>query len=383
MKQGRKSALGGKCCFLRRLGPHAGTADGFGRIISMHTSNRDLLTRPNGLRVLWSGWPLILMLLPLAFAQPACQTYDRERSIKLASRKDAPAEVAKQVEALIPFALDRSVKIRPSLLKIGSGCLIGADGWIATAAHVIRGETQVEVILNNGVVLPARVMGVSVGNDYALLKVEATNLPYFKLGPRPKLGEHVVAFGVSYRSGPSDIAASVSIGQCLYPEVNIPGDIGSYYYKAVFHTAPIFPGDSGGPLVTLDGHLVGLHGGYAGENASVASSIAQLWRDIRRPDGRLDPEAATQGKTLPVRWPARIPRDFAQSAQWTVESVTDTLIAEYAKRNPGYVRGVLARTKKRYLKLRETDGRSDDDLVRAMLTEVFEILAEFKRTRSS
>jgi S1-C subfamily serine protease len=173
----------------------------------------------------------------------------------------------------------------------------------------------------------------------------------------------------------------VSAGVCIYPSVCIPGEVGTYYFNAIFHSAPIFPGDSGGPLVDLEGRLVAIHGGFVNDSASVAPSIEAIMPFLHARNGELDPGHTVRGsRALPVRWPASSPGSFEESTRWTIDSVADTLVEVYAPGERTYVLATLKRIRVRYLSLRAKDPRSDADLVRAMLGEIFEALTAHQQS---
>jgi hypothetical protein len=274
------------------------------------------------------------------------------------------------------WSLKRMVRIRPGAYSIGSGCLISTDGWILTAAHVVGELQAVEVFMPSGVRMPARVVLSNPTNDYALLKVDAIGLVHFNPVARPIRGSPVIAIGAWKQEG----IAQHSTGRVVYPRVRIPGDTGSYYYDAVFHTAPIVPGDSGGALIDDKGRLVGIHGGFTGNS----SSVAPAWEEIQRqlfgqPGGPRDltelqlryPEG-----TATVELPGKRPTDFTESSGWTIDSILETLTSLYGAHNHQAVVDALDSTRNRYMQLREVDTRRDDDLVRAMLEDVFEELQE-------
>jgi S1-C subfamily serine protease len=287
-------------------------------------------------------------------------------------------------DRIVARGAERCVTIRPAATVVGTGCAITPDGWILTAEHVVRGRRAVEVELHDGRTLTARIVATSTGNDFALLKVEARDLPSLSFGPRPALGDRVIAIGNSAKRG----APSASTGVVIYPRVRIPGESGTYYYDAIFHSAPIFPGDSGGPLLDMRGDLVGIHGGFAGGTASVASVAAEAAallpgapeRPLAAAAVAADPQLsrALEGGA-PVRWPARAPRDFAESSEWTIRSVEETLVAVYAPGDGDGVRRVLEETRRRFVAMRSRDARRDDELVRAMLAEVFRRMEERAR----
>jgi serine protease Do len=60
----------------------------------------------------------------------------------------------------------------------GSGFFISADGYIVTNDHVVDHATDVQIVMDNGKILPAKVVGTDKKTDLALLKVSTgSNYP--------------------------------------------------------------------------------------------------------------------------------------------------------------------------------------------------------------
>src|SRR6185436_13558681 len=79
---------------------------------------------------------------------------------------------------------------------LGSGVIVDPSGIILTNEHVIRGASQIHVILADGRKLDADVIGSDNDNDLAVLKIAAKSpLPVAKLGSSSDLmiGEKVIA----------------------------------------------------------------------------------------------------------------------------------------------------------------------------------------------
>ncbi|MEJ2641956.1 MAG: trypsin-like peptidase domain-containing protein [Desulfosarcinaceae bacterium] len=136
----------------------------------------------------------------------------------------------------------------------GSGCILQPDGYVVTNHHVIADADQIEVVLKDGRVYPATVVGRDAFTDLALLKIDPDeDLPAVPLGDSDQLtvGQWVLAIG-----SPFGLAQSVTVGI-----VSAKGRvIGSGPYDDFIQTdAAINPGNSGGPLVDLGGSLVGIN----------------------------------------------------------------------------------------------------------------------------
>ncbi|MGE3065135.1 MAG: Do family serine endopeptidase [Hyphomicrobiaceae bacterium] len=135
----------------------------------------------------------------------------------------------------------------------GSGFFVSPDGYIVTNNHVVNNAVEVNVVLDNGDILSAKVVGADKRSDLALLKVSGRdNFPYVKLARQtPKIGEWVVAMGNPFGLGGTVTAGIVSAqGR----------DIGSGPYDDYLQIdAPVNRGNSGGPTFNLKGEVVGVN----------------------------------------------------------------------------------------------------------------------------
>ncbi len=136
----------------------------------------------------------------------------------------------------------------------GSGFLVDADGTVVTNNHVVKDAASVEVTLDDGTQLTAKVIGRDPRTDLAVLRVDAgRKLPFISLGESEDVrpGQWVVAMGNPFGLGGSVTAGIVSArGR----------DIGSGPYDSFIQVdAPINQGNSGGPLFTQDGKVVGVN----------------------------------------------------------------------------------------------------------------------------
>ena len=60
--------------------------------------------------------------------------------------------------------------------SLGSGVIVAAQGYILTNNHVIDGADEIAVMLPDGKVAEARVVGADPDPDLAVLQVTASNL---------------------------------------------------------------------------------------------------------------------------------------------------------------------------------------------------------------
>ena len=163
---------------------------------------------------------------------------------------------------------------RPSL---GSGVIVGADGYILTNAHVVGRQTAgITVTLADNREFEGELVGRDESTDIALLRVKADALPTIPWGDSNSLriAEWVLAVG-----NPFQLNQTVTLGI-----VSAVGrdNLGVARYEDFIQTdAAINPGNSGGALINARGELVGINtaiysdsGGYQGVGFAVPSNLA-------------------------------------------------------------------------------------------------------------
>ncbi len=147
--------------------------------------------------------------------------------------------------------------------SLGSGFIVDPAGYIVTNNHVISGGDPrggdakvsvdtITVTLADRREFKARVVGRDQVSDLALLKIEATNLPYVKFGNSKgaRVGDWVIAIGNPFGLGGTVTAGIVSA---------LHRNIGSQYDRYIQTDASINQGNSGGPLFDLDGNVIGIN----------------------------------------------------------------------------------------------------------------------------
>jgi serine protease Do len=169
---------------------------------------------------------------------------------------------------------------------LGSGFIVSADGYVMTNAHVVESADEVIVTLTDKRELKAKTIGIDKRTDVALVKIEATGLPYVKIGDVSKLrvGEWVLAIG-----SPFGLESSVTAG-IVSAKQRDTGD----YLPLIQTDVAINPGNSGGPLINMRGEVIGINsqiysrsGGYMGISFAIPIDEAIRVSDQLRATGRV------------------------------------------------------------------------------------------------
>jgi len=182
------------------------------------------------------------------------------------------------------FGLGRPDVNPEPLIGTGSGVIISNDGYIATNNHVVDGADFVEVTLNDKRTFVAKVIGVDPSTDLALLKIDASDLPFIVYGNSDvlKIGEWVLAVG-----NPFNLTSTVTAGivSAKARNINILGD-NSSIESFIQTDAAVNRGNSGGALVNTKGELVGINaaiasntGSYAGYSFAIPVNIVKKVMD--------------------------------------------------------------------------------------------------------
>jgi len=159
----------------------------------------------------------------------------------------------------------------------GSGVIISSDGYIVTNNHVVKGATELQITLNNKKIYKAKLIGKDAKNDIALVKIDATDLPFmtFANSDNIKIGEWVLAVGNPYNLTSTVTAGIISAkGRDLEGNQNLESFIQT--------DAAVNPGNSGGALVNTRGELIGINtaissktGSFIGYSFAIPSNIAK------------------------------------------------------------------------------------------------------------
>jgi serine protease Do len=139
----------------------------------------------------------------------------------------------------------------------GSGWIIDPSGIIVTNNHVVEGAKTITVTTDDGVTYQADMTKVYTDslNDLAIIKINASNLPYLKTGNSNsmRIGDWVIAIGNALGQG---TRATEGIISRKGVELDMSQD--QSLYDLLETSAAINAGNSGGPLVNLKGEVIGI-----------------------------------------------------------------------------------------------------------------------------
>jgi len=209
-----------------------------------------------------------------------------------------------------------AAKVLPSTVKIssvtsqgaatGSGIVISKDGLIVTNNHVVAGGSKLSVMLNDGRVVPATIVGTDPLTDLAVIKAEATDLTPAVLGKSGNLG---VGQGVVAIGSPFGLEATVTSG--IVSALNRPVTSGSEdaqdsttVFPAIQTDAAINPGNSGGALIDLAGQVVGINSAIKTAGGSGQSEGGNIGLGFAIPIDQAKPiidELVAKGKATHAR----------------------------------------------------------------------------------
>ncbi|MFI5168304.1 MAG: S1C family serine protease [Thermoanaerobaculales bacterium] len=169
---------------------------------------------------------------------------------------DKVSSVVVSISATSINAFDRNDRISH---VAGSGVIIDPGGLILTNSHVVYGRQLITVMLDDGTMLPARLVGADPVFDVAVVRIPPPTkgaLPVATLGNSAavRVGEEVFALGSPLGLDQTMTRGIVSAINRLLPDVPLA------ISEPVIQTdAAINPGNSGGPLVNSRGEVIGIN----------------------------------------------------------------------------------------------------------------------------
>jgi len=174
------------------------------------------------------------------------------------------------------FFGDRADLPPETQLSLGSGVIVSGDGYILTNDHVVDGVSDIQVTLQDGRTLAAKIVGTDPETDLAVVRVPAGGLTPITFGhsEQAKIGDIVLAIGDPFSVGQT---VTMGIVSAVGREITT-NPFGSFIQT----DAAINPGNSGGALVDANGNLIGINtlifsrsGGYQGIGFAIPVGLAK------------------------------------------------------------------------------------------------------------
>jgi serine protease DegS len=220
-----------------------------------------------------AGPPLTANSAPTVTDTPAAPDPQVMHSFAAAVHRAAPAVVNIYTRSVV------HEQVRPSALQqffgdfgplernrvqqsLGSGVIIDAAGHVVTNNHVIANATDVSVLLADGRLTQATIVGRDPDTDLAVLSINLKNLPVMPLGRSDHLqvGDEVLAIGE-----PLGLTQTVTHGIVSATQRR---QLGLANFEDFIQTdAAINEGNSGGALINAQGELIGINTAVIAKNS--------------------------------------------------------------------------------------------------------------------
>jgi S1-C subfamily serine protease len=155
----------------------------------------------------------------------------------------------------------------------GSGFIIDAGGLVMTNSHVVFGAQSISVTLDDGTMLPAKILGADPIFDLAVIQIPKPNagtLPVLAFGDSDKLrpGDPVAAIG-----NPLGLDQTITSGIVSALNRILPERPRMLALPMIQTDTAINPGNSGGPLLDRCGDVVGITSEILGDAQNIGFAI--------------------------------------------------------------------------------------------------------------
>ena len=151
----------------------------------------------------------------------------------------------------------------------GSGFVWDTAGRVVTNFHVVEGATSVQVRLDSGKSIAAKVVGIAPEYDLAVVQLKEVpkDLRPIPLGSSHdlKIGQSVYAIG-----NPFGLSRTLTTGIVSALDRSLPTSDYAEIDGVIQTDAAINPGNSGGPLLDSAGRLIGVNSAIRSDSGSSA-----------------------------------------------------------------------------------------------------------------
>ncbi len=158
----------------------------------------------------------------------------------------------------------------------GSGFIYDPNGFILTNRHVVEDATNLTVVLKDGRDFAGTVYGIDTLTDLAIVKIEATDLPFAPIGSSAALEPGQLAIAIGNPLGAYENTVTTGVVSGIGREIRASSALqaSSDVLRNLIQTdAAINPGNSGGPLVNSAGQVIGVNTAVSEEAQGLGFSI--------------------------------------------------------------------------------------------------------------
>jgi serine protease Do len=206
--------------------------------------------------------------MALVPATAAIAATECKESIADIYNSKSPAVVLITALTINPYRMDDRVQ-----QGSGSGFIIDPQGLVMTNSHVVFGAQVITVTLDDGMVLPGKLLGIDPIFDIAVLQIakpDEGTLPVLHFGDsdRVRPGEEVVAIG-------NPLGFNQTITKGIVSALNriLPERPRLLAWPMIQTDAAINPGNSGGPLLDRCGDVIGVTSEILGNAQNIGFAI--------------------------------------------------------------------------------------------------------------
>lgn len=187
----------------------------------------------------------------------------------------------------------------PYQYAAGSGFVFDTVGHIVTNAHVVAGTDRVEVTFSDDTIMHAKIIGIDLDSDIAVIQVEGNASQYHPLSLANSdavvVGDRVAAIGNPFQEAGTLTQGVVS--GIHRPVLGLaPSTSGGSYRipDAIQTDAALNPGNSGGPLLNTQGQVIGVNEQIdsqvrqsSGVSFAIPANLVNLVANALIKDGRI------------------------------------------------------------------------------------------------
>ncbi len=178
---------------------------------------------------------------------------------RITSAVDAISSSVIDASAIYEKVSQVTVRINNGQSTVGSGLILDNEGHVITAHHVVDGLFPIYVMLHDGMISPATLVGLCEFSDIAVLKLEKNpDIEPLLLADssQVRIGEPVVTVG-----SPLDLRDTLTEGIISqtdqYAEIRYDTQ-SRWVTNLIQFDAAVNAGNSGCPLANADGNIIGI-----------------------------------------------------------------------------------------------------------------------------